>query len=695
VLEGKPAHFSVTVNGPWPLQWLKNGQPIPGATGTGFTTDPVNAENATNVYAVRMVDCETSDNVQAVLFEPSPTKSIGINFCGWDTAGMATPLQPEDIVGIQLQAYWNNAPNPPANVGSGTLSGVQALLDSDGDASAITFDWQAAAAASSGVGTNAVTDRLLNGLVGSADTGTNTFTFSNVPRGSHSLIVYALAPDLFIEPTEYSVAATTYLMRVMSRDEYKDTPGFYRSAATDFNAPMIGDFVRFDGIEPDASGKIVLRENIAWFPITHPSGVNAIQLILNSGPPRSAPAISIDPQAAFIPARGVARLSVTAMGEGLNYQWRKNGRNIPNGFNISGATSSMLTISNVTAADAGIYSVAVFNSGGNAISKNATVNVSALDIKDALVGYWKFDESSGSIVSNAVAGGFPGAIKNSSGDDAEGSFSAGEVANSLNLDGNHFLFVTNYTKATSAISGAVWVNIAPDAASAGHDLAVFRNAQGELTFGGSAFRIRGQFQVDLTYDLNDSSLHAMAEIELPFNLPRVTSPAAITGGLWHHIAFTADGAQLRLYLDGTQVAVQDYEGQIIPPDVDFISMGAQLWTSQTDPRVFVPDATAPKLLIGQLDDVALWTRALSPLEVWLVYNGGLHHAPLTTVSFAGEPATPLTVTPTGNGITLNFDGGKLQSAPNPAGPWSDVTSATSPRSESFTASARFFRAVAQ
>jgi len=32
------------VNGPWPLQWTKNGQPIPGATGTSYTTDVITAE---------------------------------------------------------------------------------------------------------------------------------------------------------------------------------------------------------------------------------------------------------------------------------------------------------------------------------------------------------------------------------------------------------------------------------------------------------------------------------------------------------------------------------------------------------------------------------------------------------------------------------------------------------------------------
>ncbi|MFM8360453.1 MAG: hypothetical protein ACKOET_18035, partial [Verrucomicrobiota bacterium] len=46
VLEGSPATFVAVVNGPWPLQWYRNGQPIAGATSASYTTGPVTAANA-------------------------------------------------------------------------------------------------------------------------------------------------------------------------------------------------------------------------------------------------------------------------------------------------------------------------------------------------------------------------------------------------------------------------------------------------------------------------------------------------------------------------------------------------------------------------------------------------------------------------------------------------------------------------
>jgi hypothetical protein len=62
-------------------------------------------------------------------------------------------------------------------------------------------------------------------------------------------------------------------------------------------------------------------------------------------------------------AGSTATLNVGAFGGApLGYQWRKNGSTLNNGGNISGATTSTLTISNILAGDAASYSVVVSNS---------------------------------------------------------------------------------------------------------------------------------------------------------------------------------------------------------------------------------------------------------------------------------------------------------------------------------------------
>ncbi|MEI9920903.1 MAG: immunoglobulin domain-containing protein [Bacteroidota bacterium] len=62
--------------------------------------------------------------------------------------------------------------------------------------------------------------------------------------------------------------------------------------------------------------------------------------------------------------------SVTATGAGLSYQWRKGTTNLSNSGNISGATSSTLTLSTLAASDAGNYNCIVSASCGSPVTSN-------------------------------------------------------------------------------------------------------------------------------------------------------------------------------------------------------------------------------------------------------------------------------------------------------------------------------------
>jgi uncharacterized repeat protein (TIGR03803 family) len=71
-----------------------------------------------------------------------------------------------------------------------------------------------------------------------------------------------------------------------------------------------------------------------------------------------------------------ATFSVEANGdEPLGFQWQKNGTNLTDGGTIFGAASSTLTINNVTAASAGIYSVIVSNDLDSVTSEGALLTV--------------------------------------------------------------------------------------------------------------------------------------------------------------------------------------------------------------------------------------------------------------------------------------------------------------------------------
>ncbi len=92
----------------------------------------------------------------------------------------------------------------------------------------------------------------------------------------------------------------------------------------------------------------------------------------NYGPPL----ITSQPAARLANATRGAVFTVSAFsGSPLSYQWRKNGVNLINGGNVSGALTSALSLNNLFGADAGDYSCAVGNMFGSVTSRTAALTV--------------------------------------------------------------------------------------------------------------------------------------------------------------------------------------------------------------------------------------------------------------------------------------------------------------------------------
>jgi hypothetical protein len=689
VLLGSQATFYTTVNGPWPLQWYVNDKAIPGATAVTYATDPVTAALATNIYTVQIVGCQTSSPVKAVIFTPSSTKSIAVQFGGGGANGAGPQggskyLLTDDIIGVQQQAFWNIATNDAASTGTSgdAVTLPETMLDSDGKSSSITFEYTTSGRWGAGTGTDTPTQKLLNGTAGATSIGTDqTMTFHNVPTGKHSVLVYVVSAPLQFTTLSYAVGDQKYFVRAMNADEYKPAPGFYRATSTDANAPSIANFIRFDNVSADASGDVILTF-VGLAGTANATGVNAIQLVLNSGAVQAPPAITMDPQPSIALDNGVLTLTVTATGNGLSYQWRKNGRNLADGGNVSGATTAKLIISPFTAADEAVYSVAVFNAAGSVTSKNATASESKFEIQDALIGYWKFDETSGTSAANAVAGGKPAKFTGTA------AWAAGEVGNSVKLDAATDGVVESYPKSIRALSASAWVKV--DSSLAGTTMTIARNGEASLRSPGDGSAVpAGQFELLLNFDANESSYKPFAQLQAGPNFPQAAAATALSADAWHQVGFTADGAQLRLYVDGQQVAVTDYLSDLKQSTVDFLSIGARHDTNDV-PEIII-DAT-PNYFGGQMDELAIWNRALPADEIAKVYAAGKAGKALTTVVLT----KPVTVPPTLSavketaGLTITYTG-TLQSADTITGQWSDVTGAASPYVAPVTGAQKYFR----
>ena len=83
------------------------------------------------------------------------------------------------------------------------------------------------------------------------------------------------------------------------------------------------------------------------------------------------PSIESQPSGSSVALGDSLMLSVSASGESLSYQWKKNG------VSITGATSASYTISIASESDAGVYQVVVSNAGGSMMSNPVNVSVSS------------------------------------------------------------------------------------------------------------------------------------------------------------------------------------------------------------------------------------------------------------------------------------------------------------------------------
>jgi len=98
-------------------------------------------------------------------------------------------------------------------------------------------------------------------------------------------------------------------------------------------------------------------------------------------------------------------------------------------------------------------------------------------------------------------------------------------------------------------------------------------------------------------------------------------PEPLTPGAWHHVGFVADGIGLRIWRDGVIVSGAFYDGTFINP-----SPYASLEIGGGSPA-----APGQAYWDGRIDDLGLWTRALTDEEMIDIYQAGLAGRPLSSV----------------------------------------------------------------
>ena len=668
-LTGAKARFFVTLDGPWRLQWYKNGTAIPGANQLAYETDTVTANSGNDTYyaIAKNGPLETqSDTVKVQVFTPSVTKSIGLNFVGGGANGAPTRIEPTDIAGAHQQAYWNNFPRTTEETDAGILVKNSGNEDTD-----IIVEFAPTGQWGTGTGNDSGDRKILNGYLSGADGGnTVEVTFNNVPSGNHSILVYAINRPLAFNDSDYRVegltTTPTISIRAQNADEYNAAPGFVRGTSTDPTKRSVANFIRFDNIKPDASGIIKLVAQGLPEPGESPAGaapINAVQLLLNPPAAIDPPVVTTQPSSQNLVVGAPATFTVAANGANKKYQWRKGNNTLSDGGKISGSATESLTIANAEASDEGVYSVTVSNDGGSVNSAAAVLSLYNGKIADRLAAHWRFDEKAGFKAANSVAGGQAGDLQGYS---DNSSWVAGRVGGALSFDGaSQFVIVPDYTKPTTAEAISAWVWTDASQASTIIANSGKNNDQG--------LRL-SQFELGLA---TEGDLTGRIVAGPNAYIGREGSDKALSTGEWHHIVLTADGARLTIYRDGAVVSALDYAGRITDPTAACIGIGGLLDNTidPNDPEdkacVKVIEAS-PSLWTGKLDDMAFWTRPLGADEVAAIYNLGKSGKSLSEVPDVAPPVTTppaLSVKANADGtITVTFEG-KLEVATDAAGPY--------------------------
>jgi len=213
-----------------------------------------------------------------------------------------------------------------------------------------------------------------------------------------------------------------------------------------------------------------------------------------------------------------------------------------------------------------------------------------------LVGYWKFDETSGNIAFDSSGNGNDGTLN------GDPQWAAGQLGGALELDGEgDYVDIGNdpIFNITDQITVACWIKVSQ-----------FTDSwQAIFTMGDDSWRLQRQTTTDnlcwacsgVTGTPGDWWLHGDVNIN---------------DGEWHHTVGVYDGSKYYLYVDGDLDASKDASGTTNISSYPVL-IGAN---AQQSGREFE----------GLIDDVRIYKRALMDTEILGVMSGGGAEYPLAS-----------------------------------------------------------------
>lgn len=397
----------------------------------------------------------------------------------------------------------------------------------------------------------------------------------------------------------------------------------------------------------------------------------------------TAPFISVQPTSVTNFVTYPATFAVSAAGSvPLTYQWYKGNTALFDTATITGSGTRALTINPLDLTDSGSYHCQITNVAG--VTNSATVTLTVLSPPTTpiaipgLVLHLPFDNT----LSDATGRGNNGTPHGS-----PTFVTDGKLGQALHYE-THTVNDTSGSNVTSAayvslgvipdlqfssnvnFSVSYWIRLpAFNGVGDEGDLPFFTDTVGS-TFGfgyvfAPSYKLGGW-----AFSLFDAGGNGQGVYGASYS---------IDDGFWHHLVHTFDRQRgVVNYLDGVVAPYTNQAGSTIVAagNID----NGQSATIGQDPTGLYTEPGS-----GDIDDLGVWKKALTPLEVEAIYLGAISNG----VSFVGAPVT-LTKQVSGGNMTLSWTAGTLQAAGAVTGPYTNVTP-TSPYVVPLTGPQRYFR----
>jgi len=132
---------------------------------------------------------------------------------------------------------------------------------------------------------------------------------------------------------------------------------------------------------------------------------------------------------------------------------------------------------------------------------------------------------------------------------------------------------------------------------------------------GQEGRLVGRFAIqwrEVTSNTNGTT--TIGDVVINTTINTMVSALPVNDGEWHHVAYTRDVDNAVLYIDGELSAIQD--GFLVP-----ISIPATV--QNLDIRILDGPVEIGRNLVGDIDEVRIWKRALTPDEIKSVMSQNL------------------------------------------------------------------------